>query len=225
MGFKVQHGEGYHTYWKEPGIVGYPLQFTFRQPQLDRLPVIDWAYPERVSMKGHPAHGFKRDVVHSFSLEVPLAAVDVFVVDLDVAWMACAENCFPQNQRFRIEVPIGSKAKRSKNFEQLQVRPVPNLQGWKASARLLGEWYEVALEPSNEEAPELESIYLFSEDGQLTSSFEQHVQQHADGKIIVRARASGIVDPAERLPCLLYAEKGLGEKKFVRISPQLKVMD
>ncbi|MGJ8673985.1 protein-disulfide reductase DsbD domain-containing protein [Rubritalea sp.] len=224
VGFLVKHGEGYHTYWKQPGIVGYPMQMKFLQPKLEIAPEVDWDLPERVSMNGHPAHGFKRDVVHSFSLQVPEKVEgDSFVIEVDLAWMACATNCFPQNKRFHLEVPLGEVAKRSAHFAQLQEWEVAPLSSWEVSAVREGDWYEIVLLPIGDNVKPLEGVYLFSEDGQLTSSFVQEVKKRADGSLVLRAEASGTVEIADTLPCLLYAEKGLGAEKFVRIEPKLHV--
>ncbi|MFC5050571.1 protein-disulfide reductase DsbD domain-containing protein [Rubritalea spongiae] len=225
VGFRVRHREGFHTYWKQPGIVGYPMQFSILQPELEEAPEVDWDFPERVSMNGHPAHGFKRDVVHSFELHVPENfKSDVFSVEVDVAWMACSKNCFPQRHKFRLELPVGAKGVKSEWFEQLQTREVAELVAWEVSAMRKGDWYEVLLKPQGEKK-ELGGVYLYSEDGQLTSSFVQQVQQLENGSVRIRAEASEHVELAASLPCLLYAERGLGGEQYVRINPSLEVKE
>lgn len=63
VGLLVKHQEGYHIYWKNPGIVGIATQLEWTLPEGFVAGPIEWPFPERVDMAGHPARGFYREVL------------------------------------------------------------------------------------------------------------------------------------------------------------------
>ena len=59
----IRHEEGFHTYWKAPGIVGLPTMIEWKLPPGFSAGPIEWPSPELVDMASHPAHGYHRDVL------------------------------------------------------------------------------------------------------------------------------------------------------------------
>ncbi|MFC4991774.1 protein-disulfide reductase DsbD domain-containing protein [Rubritalea tangerina] len=217
VGFFVRHEEGFHTYWKQPGKVGYPLQLVWREPKMGKVPEIDWDLPERVSMNGYAAHGFKRDVAHSMSVQVPESTGGGrFTVELDAGWLACSKRCSPHYQRFRLVLPVGPEAVRSESFAALQKREIPMLEGWGGVAEKKEDMLEVRLWPEKTSS-ELEGVYLYCESGVLEASFDQEVEHCSDGSILVTAKLKSGVDVPRRWSVLLYAENGIGKQNFSRV--------
>jgi len=226
VGFSVQHKEGFHSYWKQPGKVGYPLQIEWKWPSLEHPPELHWDLPERVSMNGHPAHGFKRDVLHYTTVVVPEDLDgDVFVLKVEAAWLACAKNCQPGTGVFELTIPVAQEAQiapQSTKFDREQVQP---LDGWHVRAQFNGHSYQLTLTPNKPIKSPPEGVYCYSEDGQLTSSFTQEVHYDSDGAIHLSiAPASFGPKDSINLPCLLYSTSGWGDpaRKYVRISPPLE---
>jgi len=119
LGFYVQHQQGFHTYWKNPGEVGYPLQINWQNPSI-HFTEVEWAYPTIVDMSGIPAHGFHGDVIHTVECSIPLDyKKPALTIQAVVHWMACAENCHPQSADFHVTLDIGEKPTLSEYAPQL----------------------------------------------------------------------------------------------------------
>ena len=58
VGLILDTEEGFHTYWKGPGIVGVATNLEWNLPEGFSAGEIVWPAPERVDMLGINAHGY-----------------------------------------------------------------------------------------------------------------------------------------------------------------------
>lgn len=227
VGFFVQHKEGFHTYWKAPGIVGFPLHITWEKPAGVEVGALVWAVPEKVLMSIHPAHGFHRDVLHVATVTVPKNFKrDALVLKADASWLACSDGCYHDTKLFSLSVPVGSKAVKSDKhglFEQF-ARQCPKTSGsWDASVEESKGSIRIVLRPKGDPAHRPKEVYLFSEDGQISSTPEQEVTMASDGSIHFEVKPSEF-RPKDQpsLPCIVYSSNGWGGEtaNYFRINPR-----
>jgi thiol:disulfide interchange protein DsbD len=199
LGLSLHHGEGYHTYWKHPGIVGVPtnVNWTALPPGFKADP-IDWPEPERTYMFQIKAQGHERDLVLPIKVTPPgdLKPGEKVTFKGKASWMCCNRECNPGFKDLSIELPVGKVgapdldlAWKAKIDKELALRPLSSAV-WEASAVSDGKQFTLVLKPkagaaklSKDDAAKL--IY-FTEDGMVDSDKPQEIECLPDGGLRLR---------------------------------------
>ncbi|BCX48225.1 hypothetical protein HAHE_21330 [Haloferula helveola] len=196
VGVHIHHFPEFHSYWKSPGVVGYPTTVEWKLPEGFSAGPLEWPIPEKVDMAGHIAHGYTRDVLLTAVITPPAQiAGSEITLDAQIAWMACADACHPGNEAFSLTLPVGADAKpgpkHAKLFEQARASRPQALEGWKASvlSTIDAKLIELKLEPLDDSSPKLPDPYFYSEDGQI-SSIPPKIEKLPDASLILRFERS-----------------------------------
>jgi thiol:disulfide interchange protein DsbD len=220
LGLHIKHEKGYHTYWKNPGLVGLATRLKWTLPAGFKTSAVSWPYPEMTTMAGNPCYGYERDVTLYITVTPPeKLSAKKLTVSLDATWMCCAKNCFPGSGTLTMALPIGSEARLAPNHSALfslakQQTPLPYPD---SKIKLLSSVKEkwIRLQIVNPTSDSLDQIYLYSEDGQISSAEKQIVNKQADGSCIITAkRCDFSPKKISSLPAVLK----MGEK-YYRIDP------
>lgn len=231
VGFLLQHPEGYHSYWKHPGVVGVATSISWDLPPGFQAGDIVWPAPEKVMMSIHPAQGYRGTVL----LMVPITAprtCDATEITLraELDWMCCARSCHPAHRvPFALKVNAGDHtirhAEHQPIFEENRKRlPRPN-ERWKARAIIDATQITLLLQPTpgnHRHVADLGELWFFSADGAVDSSEAQHRTITADGALQLRMTRYEF-GPRElpRLCGVIRAEKGWqpdGSLPFIEIA-------
>ena len=107
VGLHVVPDKHYHTYWKYPGIVGLPTSVEWQLPKGFHAGEISWPTPEIVDMSGHPAHGFRRELLLLVVITPPEKILTTSVtISGELAWMACHKECHPGFATRSLKLPV-----------------------------------------------------------------------------------------------------------------------
>lgn len=213
VGLHIQHHKGFHTYWKNPGIVGMATAMEWQLPPGFKASKILWPYPELTRMAGHPCHGYERDVTLCVQITAPeTISSNMVTLTAKTRWMSCAKDCFPGFKDFTITLPVTAKQSPNKItsplFQQAQdempQRPAPWL------AKLVSEadqaTVKLELTPKQEDTPSPE--YLFSEDGQISSDQQQKFIRQPNGSFLLTvARSEFSPEGQPKLPAVIKVGK------------------
>ncbi len=225
LGIEVHHREGFHSYWKNPGRVGFATRIEWKLPEGFEAGPIVWPTPEMVDMAGHMAHGYHRDVLLMVTITPP-REIDLETVTLDarIAWMACSDACHPGDEPFSITLPVGPSPKRdpelAARFDRARAAQPTPLKGW--SAELLSETdapvIRLKLTRTGDDSPLLQKPYFFSTDGQVADGAPEVETPSEDVVICTFARAEHGPEKAPGLPGLI-AYGPDGDRHFGSIAP------
>lgn len=222
----LRHHEGYHTYWKSPGIVGVPTSIEWSLPPGFAAGDIQWPAPELVDMATHPAHGFHREVLLLVAITPPAAiTADSVTLTADLAWMACARDCNPgfATRALRLGVNRTPEARIDRTWapkitaEQRQL-PRPSKQWSVTIESPLGESpIRIRVKPTDKRAGDPADLYFFSEDGQISSEPPQVAERQDDGSyLITAARSDWGPENYDTLPGVLLASGSWAADESVR---------
>jgi thiol:disulfide interchange protein DsbD len=157
VGLRIHHEPGWHTYWRQPGIVGVPVTLTWTLPAGFSAGPIQWPAPERVKMGALTAWGFEKDVLLMVDITPPAQLAPGSTVPLRAkgAWMACARTCHPGWGDFEISLPVqdGAVPDRAPEHRPLftaATEALPReLLGWEATVRTGADGkHRLRLQPS-----------------------------------------------------------------------------
>lgn len=235
VGFYIRHHEGYHTYWKNPGIVGLPITTEWEKPEGVEISGMTWAMPQKMMMSIHPAHGFKRDVLHFVTVTVPKDfKAKTLTLKSEANWMACAVKCHPTRANFSITLPVTTEkpAKHSQHWTSFEktVKEQPlAIKGWTVSIIKSADsaFSTIRLVPDKGNKHQPKDIYFFSTDGQITSKPEPTVKHLPEGIIEITAPNSEFIPKnlkkqENSLPGILYSSNGWGknQSQYVKVNPK-----
>jgi thiol:disulfide interchange protein DsbD len=88
----IEHSNGFHTYWKNPGLVGFPTQVKWKLPPGFKAGEIQWQVPEKAKMLKYNCHGYNGDTMLLADIEAPAEMPKVFTVSANVGGMSCSEK-------------------------------------------------------------------------------------------------------------------------------------
>ncbi|WP_411846008.1 protein-disulfide reductase DsbD domain-containing protein [Roseibacillus persicicus] len=197
VGLRIQHDEGFHTYWQNPGIVGIATQLNWSLPAGFSAAPIQWPFPEKVDMAGHPAHGYHREVLLTVTMTPPATLPsDEITLEAEAIWMACARTCHPGQQKVSLTLPVASTSKpdpRTRPFFARADAELPKaLAEWQAKLLTAPDATPIQLQltPPDGWGGSPDSLYFFSTDGQVSSDQEQAVAPGPNGSLLMTLQRS-----------------------------------
>ncbi|MBT7957786.1 MAG: hypothetical protein HN759_00490 [Akkermansiaceae bacterium] len=220
VGLRIHHHSGFHTYWKNPGIVGMATAIKWKLPDGFTASEIRWPYPELTSMAGHPCHGYERGVILIVEITAPKKIPTKMVTfTAKTRWMCCAKDCYPGFKDFTLELPVSDKTildpKTSQHFKRARNEMPSKAAPWETTmtSKADAKHIKLRLTPNKANAPAPD--YLFSEDGQISSNKKQKFTKKNDGSFCLEVLRSEF-SPKNKtsLPAVIKA----GNSHF-RISP------
>lgn len=236
VGLYIQHGQGFHTYWQNPGVVGVKTTFEWDLPKGFEAGPVQWPSPQRTKMATLTAYGYEGDCVLMMEITPPKElAEDLAKVTLKtkVGWMACATTCHPGWSDFELTLPIAHQAKddekarpdwnpQARKLIKAEKQKFPReIDGWRTETSQVpggdakNRWLELTVSAPKEKEKEwakLEDwgdVYFFSHDDQVDSDAPQKLTVSDDGSLTLRMKVSQYTpENPKSLPGILFRAKG-----------------
>ena len=96
MGLKVSMDKGWHTYWKNPGDSGGPIEIDWNLPEGFSVSDIKWPLPEKIEYPPLMTYGYEDFVIYPMVLSIPTDySNDYFEMTADI--LICADVCIPES--------------------------------------------------------------------------------------------------------------------------------
>ncbi|MFA5204550.1 MAG: protein-disulfide reductase DsbD domain-containing protein [Lentisphaeria bacterium] len=109
VAIRQQLDPDWHTYWRQPGDSGRPLQVTWRLPAGWSAGPLQWPAPETVSPPPVVTYGYAGDVWFLAELTPPAdASPGSATLAAELDWLVCQEEC--QLGRTTVTLPLAVKA-------------------------------------------------------------------------------------------------------------------
>jgi len=213
LGIDIKHFPGFHTYWKNPGLVGVGTSIEWTLPDGFTASEISWPYPEKSFMGQYPCHGYERDVTLLVTITPPAQIEEKTLrISAKTIWMCCAKGCFPGYETFEISLPVTKEAQKDQStaarfqkarseFPTSDDRILATLVS-KTDAKII----EVHFKGLQKTA--LEEMYFFSSDKQISSDQKQSFLRKENGTVLLSVpRSEYSPEKANSLPGVLLVGK------------------
>lgn len=239
VGLFIRHDPGWHTYWRQPGIVGVPTQIEWELPAGFRAGELEYPAPESVLMFHIKAQGYERDVLLQTRMTAPADLQPGEKVRLSglASWMCCGNTCHPGSMRLALEMPVAAKAEPHARwaplFEKERQAFARESPAWRAEAEEDGMKVTLTLRPEGDAAralapdESLDGLRFFTEDGWINSDEDQLFSTAPDGSLTVtltRAEVFPGGEPPARLHGSIQRQGGwvAGEEwTCLRFAPKI----
>ncbi|QIF02665.1 protein-disulfide reductase DsbD domain-containing protein [Roseimicrobium sp. ORNL1] len=226
-GLHLKHKEGYHTYWKFPGIVGVPVSMVWSLPAGWKAGEIEWPEPEQVHMFQIRAQGYHGELVLPVRVTPPADLKPGTKVTLagKAAWMCCGRDCNPDFADLTLELPVATEAEIDAKWEPAFVKAreaAPqslDANAWSATATRQGK-NKVTLHltaknaAARQQLAAVKDVLFFTDDGYINADKDQMVRREGDDKLSLELTVSEYYDgktPPTHLLGLLQSPQGWGK--------------
>jgi len=109
VGVRMKMRDGWHTYWKNPGDAGLPLQIVWRLPEGSRAGPIEWPVPERMPAGPVMSYGYEREVLLPIEITPPdRIEGDSMTIEGVLDWLECKDVCLPGSAVLDLRLPVRS---------------------------------------------------------------------------------------------------------------------
>ena len=96
IGLKVSMDKGWHTYWRNPGDSGGPIEIDWNLPKGFSVSDIKWPLPEKIEYPPLMTYGYEDFVIYPMVLSIPADySDDYFEMTADI--LICADVCIPES--------------------------------------------------------------------------------------------------------------------------------
>jgi DsbC/DsbD-like thiol-disulfide interchange protein len=240
-GLHLKHKDGYHTYWKFPGIVGVPISMNWSLPAGWKAGEIEWPEPEQVHMFQIRAQGYHGELVLPVRITPPLDLKIGSKVTLagTAAWMCCGRDCNPDFADLKLELPVAAEEVIDKQwvpaFEKAR-KAAPqrlNENDWTTTAVRSGQdrvtlHLTAKSEAAKQQLAAVKEVLFFTDDGYIHADKDQILRKEGDDKLTLELTVSEYYDgktPPTHLIGLLQSRQGWGKgitSKSVIINAPIK---
>lgn len=219
VGLHLQPPQGFHTYWKHPGIVGLATSVEWSLPPGFTAGEIRWPAPETVKMARYTAQGYRGETL----LMVPVTASGDLTksapVELTarVSWMCCGTQCHPAGKvPFTITLPVEERVEPDpvmhSLFEKFRTKLPAADPAWSSHVERDEKHIVMTLKSIDpavtRDVKDLGALRFFTADGQVDSDGEQKLT-FGPGQTLRLELPVSASGPAatQGLPGVLHAEK------------------
>ena len=96
IGLKDSMDKGWHTYWRNPGDSGGPIEIDWNLPKGFSVSDIKWPLPEKIEYPPLMTYGYEDFVIYPMVLSIPADySDDYFEMNADI--LICADVCIPES--------------------------------------------------------------------------------------------------------------------------------
>lgn len=109
LGLRIEHAPDWHTYWRNPGDSGLPIELRWTLPAGVQAGAIAWPTPRKFPIGELANYGYDGTLL----LPVPVtigAAFSEGTLDVQVhaTWLICRRECIPEEARLHLSLPTGT---------------------------------------------------------------------------------------------------------------------
>jgi thiol:disulfide interchange protein DsbD len=218
VGLHLKPPQGFHTYWKHPGIVGLATSVEWSLPPGFSAGEIQWPAPETVRMARYTAQGYRGETLLMVAVTAPPGLTKSPVeLTARVSWMCCSTQCHPAAKvPFTITLPVAHAAAVNPTtrplFEKFRTKLPAADPAWSSRFERIDDQIVLTLKSNDpavtRDVSELGALRFFTADGQVDSDGEQTVTIGPGQTLHLKlpVSASGPAT-AKGLPGVLHAEK------------------
>ncbi|MFO1087165.1 MAG: protein-disulfide reductase DsbD family protein [Reyranellaceae bacterium] len=196
----------WHTYWKNPGDSGLPIEIRWTLPEGVKADPIVWPTPHLFDVSGIINYGFQDEAMLLVRIVPPADFKgSALAITADTNWLVCEDVCIPEEAKLSLDLPIGNAATPAPPatlaiFDKAR-RNVPTESPWPARYSVARSGDPTLLVEARGLKPDtIRDVYFFpAEWGPIASMARQAASVGVDGVRIPLKRGDAKAALPERL--------------------------
>ena len=216
VAFYIQHFDGFHTYWKNPGLVGFATNLKWDLPKGFTAGPIKWQVPERSKMLKYHCHAYKGDTFLLVDITAPKDLPKAFTLKAKVGGMSCSTKECCKIGFLDVELPLKSSElskvneKSKKLIDQAKLKLPKENKEVKIKAAFEGKWLSIKI-LGNIKQPK--DVYFYSAKN-ITDTESEQVLEKLGEAYLLRVKLNDYApEKLTEIEGLLYNASGWGADK------------
>ena len=200
LALAMKMAPGWHTYWKNAGDSGQPVEIRWEAPEGVEIGEARWPVPHRQPFAPMMNYGYEDTSTLLMPVSVPKSwpAGDPVTLTADVFWLVCKEVCIPEQGVAELTLPTGpatSKAAETQVFADARATfPVPS--PYAAAYAVDDTSLTVRVKGDAFSGGEIEDVYFFpAEWGIIDHAGAQALSVDGDGLSLTIPRSPETDEP------------------------------
>jgi len=109
VALRTQLDDGWHTYWRNPGDSGEPVQMRWKLPDGMSAGEIHWPLPRPLPTGPFINYGFEGEPLFPVEFTIPPSAKtgDILMLTAEFYYLVCKDVCVPENGEADILIEVG----------------------------------------------------------------------------------------------------------------------
>ena len=99
---RMEMKDGWHTYWKNAGEVGFPTEVIFSS---ENVKYVNQSFPIKFEFDGFMQYGYDNVAYYKYVV-YPKVEGEQFEMAVKIRWLACREECAPESVVLNLELPF-----------------------------------------------------------------------------------------------------------------------
>lgn len=111
VAIRLQMADHWHSYWKNPGSIGFSPEVEWQLPEGFQASSIYWPYPERLESPVGVNYGYTKEVWLLTQITPAMSTEKEVKITSDLRWLVCSEStCLPASATLTLTLPIAQNA-------------------------------------------------------------------------------------------------------------------
>ena len=210
IAIQLEHADGWHAYYQNPGGPGLPLEFDWQLPTGYALTQLYWPTPELYQSEGVQFYIYQDRYTMLADISVPSTAKagDQAKISVTPTWQLCDDKgCAPPTSKeLMVTLPIGeSKILSTEHESQFHLArsqlPESN-QSWNIEAKIKAADLVLTISSSDGSVAIVDSLHYIDNTGLTDSSKPQVLNDRGDAYIL-KAPLSASAKPGSKIEGIL----------------------
>ena len=193
VALKISHAPHWHTYYINPGQVGFPPSVEWELPEGFSAGDLQFPVPILGEFSGAPFYGYEGVTYFLQTITPPatLKAGETITLSGEASWLACETKCIPGDAALELTLPVAVSAEpnpaTAADFA-LADAAMPRLPSvWDVTASGSGDTVTLHLTPKEGAVAQPEEVRFFSSDAIEDAAAAQPLTRDGDGwKLVIQ---------------------------------------
>lgn len=231
IALKTELDDKWHTYWRNPGDSGEPVQISWTVPDTVTTGEIVWPLPAPIPTGPIINYGFEGAPLFpvDFTVAADAAIGSVIEVEAAVYYLVCKDICIPENGTLRIILQVAEESELNDNNAAAiaeAINVAPRELSIPAAMQANGE--TLLLQFSDLPAGDFSNAYFFPYDNTLLVHSDPQIVAAGDGGIQIKTTSSfgwgeGFSEPQQGVLAFDVNGERTGRVVTVSTGPALSV--
>lgn len=194
LGVKIQHGAGWHSYWKNSGSIEQGPKITWELPAGAKAGELQWPAPEVLKVPLEPgkpetktsyAYGHDYILWSEVTPSADLAAGSSAVFKAKAVIQVCKEQCIQKTVNLELTLPVAAEAAPDAREQALFQAPVPAVpDAWEISASETQNVVTLKLTPKAGANAPLKDVTFLSANPDLNAQAPQTFEKEGESVLL-----------------------------------------
>ena len=170
VALKITHAPHWHTYYLNPGQVGFPPSIEWELPEGFSASDLQFPVPILGTFEGAPFYGYEGETWFLQTITPPpgLKPGETITLSGEASWLACKDKCIPGSSPLELKLPVAASASpnpaAAADFAAADAAMPQAAGAWKIEASENDKQITLTLSPGAGAVASPENVHFFSSD-------------------------------------------------------------